>query len=289
MMADGENAVVLESKATAEQQAAAEKIGWIPPARYKGEPERFVDADTYIERGETVLPIVKKQLVDVRAENTVLRAEQQRTAAALKSAEEAIEQIEERHTVATQKAVEEARKQLKLQLAAASEAGDHAGVAELTDQMTRLNVAEEEAPPAKKNGVEHKAFVPPPELVAWNEENPWFGKDRRRTSLALGIAQELREAGEKSQGREFFEKVAAEVEKTLAPKEAPRGDKVEGARNGSESESRTPRGKGYTALPADAKTACDADAKRFVGPDKKYKDITAWRNRYAEIYYEQGA
>lgn len=288
-MADGEETVVLESKATAEQQAAAEKIGWIPPARYKGEPERFVDADAYIERGETVLPIVKKQLQEVRAENTTLRAEQQRTAAALRAAEEAIEQIEERHTVATQKAVEEARKQLKLQLAAASEAGDHAGVAEITDQMTRLNTAEEEAAPPKKNGVEHKAFVPPPELVEWNAENPWFGKDRRRTSLALGIAQELREAGEKSQGREFFEKVAAEVDKTLAPKEAPRGDKVEGARNGSEGESRQSRDKGYTSLPADAKTACDADAKRFVGPDKKYKDITAWRNRYAEIYYEQGA
>ena len=47
-----EEAVAVESKADAETQAKAEKLGWIPPERFKGDPERFVDADAYIERGE---------------------------------------------------------------------------------------------------------------------------------------------------------------------------------------------------------------------------------------------
>jgi hypothetical protein len=38
-------------------------------------------------------------------------------------------------------------------------------------------------------------------------------------------------------------------------------------------------------MPSDARAACDADAKRFVGADKRYKTQAEWRTRYAEIYF----
>jgi hypothetical protein len=280
-MSDQESQV--ESAATPEVQAQAEKMGWIPPSRFKGQPEKFVDADLYIERGETVLPIVREQNKRLHGELDALRAESAKTTAALRAAQTAIDQIEERHTVETQKAVEQARRQVKAQLAAASEAGDHEGVAELADQLTQLNVAVPVTKP-QPSAPAPVAFAPDPELVAWNEENPWFGQNKRKTSLALGIAQELRDNGETSTGRRFFEKVAAEVAKELGEVE-PRGDKVEGARGGAEGESRSSGRKGYNSLPADAKQACDAEARRFVGEGKKYKNIADWRSRYAEIYH----
>jgi len=274
---------VVESAAAPEVQAAAEKMGWIPPSRFKGSPEKFVDADLYIERGETVLPIVREQNKRLHGELETLRAESAKTAAALKAAQTATDQIEERHTVETQKAVERARQQVKAQLSAASEAGDHEGVAELTDQLVKLNVAEPEkkqAPPPPPPA----QFVPDPALTQWNAENPWFGTNRRKTSLALGIAEELREAGETSTGRAFFEKVAEEVAKELGEQQ-PRGDKVEGSRGSSDGESRGKGSRTYASLPADAKAACDAEARRFVGEGKKYKTINDWRTRYAEIYH----
>ena len=278
-MADTE-IVAVESAQPPEVQTKAEKLGWIPPSRYKGDPERFVDADVYIERGETVLPIVREQNKRLHAEVEGLRAESAKTTAALKAAQTAIEQIEERHTVETQKAVEQARRQVKAQLSAASEAGDHEGVAELTDQLTKLNVAE----PAPR-AAPQAAFVVPEDLKAWNAENPWFGTNKRKTALALGIAQELRDAGHADLGRSFYEKVGAEVAKELGESAAPRGDKVEGARNGSGDEPRSGGRKSYAALPADAKAACDAEARRFVGEGKKYKSAADWRARYAEIYF----
>jgi hypothetical protein len=273
----------VESAAPPEVQAAAEKMGWIPPSRFKGQAEKFVDADLYIERGETVLPIVREQNKRLHTELDALRVESAKTAAALKAAQTAIDQIEERHTVDTQKAVEQARRQVKAQLSAASEAGDHEGVAELTDQLVKLNTAEPEkkAAPVQQAA---PAFVPDPALAQWNEENPWFGTNKRKTSLALGIAEELRESGETSTGRAFFEKVAAEVAKELGEQQ-PRGDKVEGSRGSADGESRARGSKGYAALPADAKQACDAESKRFVGEGKKYKTINDWRTRYAEIYH----
>ena len=132
------------------------------------------------------------------------------------------------------------------------------------------------------------AYVPPAELKEWNEENPWFGTDKRKTALALGIAQELREGGEKSTGRVFFDKVKEEMEATLGTKvRAAETSKVEGGRNGSDLESPRSGGKkSFSSLPADAKAACDADARQFVGPAKKHKTIDEWRARYAQIYYE---
>ena len=76
----------VESAQPPEVQAQAEKMGWIPPSRFRGDPERFVDADVYIERGETVLPIVKEQNKRLHAEVEGLRAESAKTAAALKAA-----------------------------------------------------------------------------------------------------------------------------------------------------------------------------------------------------------
>lgn len=282
-MSDQEQEQV-ESAQPAEVQAAAEKMGWIPPSRFRGSADKFVDADVYIKRGEEVLPIVREQNKRLHTELDNLRRESSATAAALKAAQTAIEQIEERHTVDTQKAVEAARRQVKAQLSAASEAGDHEGVAELTDQLTQLNVV---VPVAKPEPVQQQApvFTPPPDLKEWNDENPWFGTDKRKTSLALGIAQELRDGGETGTGRAFFEKVGAEVDKMLGTgRQEPRGDKVEGARGGVGSEGRGSSGKGYAALPADAKAACDSESRRFVGEGKRYKTIADWRSRYAEIY-----
>ena len=280
-MADQDLAV--ESQSPADVQRQAEEMGWIPPSRFKGDPERFVDADVYIKRGEEVLPIVREQNKRLHAELNGVKQQAQQTTAALKAAQDAISQMEERHTVATQRAVEDAKRQVKAQLAAASEAGDHDGVAELTDKLVQMNAVE---PVVVKAPPPPEAFSPPADLVEWNADNPWFGVSKRKTALALAIAQEFRDAGDMSTGRPFYEKVGAEVDKELGVQQ-PRGDKVEGARNGSgDGEGRTANGrKGYASLPADARTACDAESRRFVGEGKKYKTQQEWRNRYAEIYF----
>lgn len=276
-----ENAV--ESAAEPEVQQRAEEMGWIPPSRFKGDPERFIDADKFIERGEVVLPIVKAQKKELEVKLAAESARSSRIEAALKEATEALEAIELRHSVATQKAVEQAREEVKRQLSSASAAGDHDAVAELTDQLTQINakVPDEEGKP--KPAAKAEPAPLPPDLIAWNKENPWFGTNKRKTALALGIAQELRDNGEQSTGAAFFEKVKQEMDTELGTKEPP-VDKVAGGRH-SESEGRSSGGKSYAQLPSDAKAACDADAKRFVGENKKYKSTAEWRSAYASMYF----
>lgn len=273
---------LIESKAPADVQAKAQAMGWIPPGRYRGEPERFTDAQEYLDRGEQVLPIVRAHNQRLQGELASVREEQAATKKALESAQKAIEEIGERHSVETQRAVERAKVELKARLAAASEAGDHEAIAEITGLMVDLKAA---VAPAKPEPTPTAATVDPvtPELKAWNEANPWFGTDRRRTALALGVAQELRDAGTELKGVAFFEHIKEEVEATFGARSAS-ASKVEGGR-GSDDAPRS-GGKSYAALPADAKAACDADTKNFVGPDKRYKTAAEWQKRYAELYFE---
>lgn len=284
-MSDG--TTVIESAAPPEVQAKAEKMGWIPPSRYRGDAERFVDAEEYVARGEQVLPIVRAQNQRLQGELEALKSSQAETQAALARATTALEEIEERHTVATQKAVEKAHKDLIDRLAVAHENGDHAAIAEITGLMIELKTASAEEPakkPEPKPAVPAAAVVPP-DLKEWQAANTWFGTDKRKTALALGVAQELRDSGTELTGVAFYEKVREEVEATLSGGK-PAESKVEGARGSDSGVSRPGGRSGFAALPADAKAACDAEAKAFVGNGKRYKTIEDWRKRYAELYFQ---
>jgi hypothetical protein len=285
-----EDPPAIESTATPEQQAEAEAIGWIPPNRFRGDPERFVDADQYIERGETVLPIVKDQNKKLQAKLTGLEQEFEKTQGALRGAQTKIAEIEERHVVDKQKAIEEAIAQTKSALVAASEAGDHEAVAELTNELVELNKPEEPVKPKPTERPGPAPFEPHPSMVAWEKENPWFGTDKRKTAVALAVADELRESGETAVNGPFFEMVSAEVNKIFggsAP--VPPAGKVEGGANGSGSDTRVTAagGRGYSALPAEAKAACMAEAEDFVGEGKRYKTDAEWQARYAELYFQE--
>lgn len=288
-MAEAEQEVEkLESKASVEQQEAATKLGWIAPRSYRGAAERFIDADKFLERGETVLPIVKQQLKATRDELAALQTSAVETRTALEEANKALAAIELRHTVDKQRAVEEAKKSVKAALAKASEAGDHEGVAELTEELVELNTAIEEAP--KKEEPKKEAPKAPeisPELKDWMAENLWFGKDKKMTAYCMGAGEEARDAGDKTKGRAFYDKIGAETLEFFgkAPK-VERDSKVEGSRGGANN-SRQSGKRDFASLPAEARAACQADTRQFVGEGKIYKTAADWHAAYAAEYYRQ--
>lgn len=290
--------VVVESKAPPEVQAEAEKMGWISPEKFKGDPEKFIDADTYLERGNTVLPIVKAQLAQERNLTQKLYGEVTNLRAAFDETKRKLDEIEERHAVDTAKKIADVRKELTAQLAIASEKGDHLAVAEITEELTRTNVVEDADKETKKAAAAVAAgngTKSPQQLEyerqcnEWQSQNEWYGKDRRKTALFHGIMQEMRDAGDASIGPEFFNKAKAELEKDTGGRGGV--DKVAGGRNGSgDSDTRQSGGsgrRGFAQLPKDAQDACMEDVRNFVGPNKKYKTEGEWQAAFARIYFEQ--
>jgi len=282
----------IESAATPEQQKLAEERGWIPATRYKGDPEKFIDADAFIEKTETILPFVKKQLSSARAEADELRKANAELKATVDEVRASVEEIEERYTVETQKRVEAARKDLKSAIREAAEAEDLKLVVKLTEELDTLDDAVKEAKTEKKEekkpadtkgdlSEEQKAALR--ETNEWIGEHSWYQTDRKRRALFNSYAQDMKMEGDKRVGKAFYDAVLAEVEKDFDD-EGRGSSKVEGGKGSGGNSGGTGK-KGYGSLPADAKAACAEDAKRFVGPGKKYAKIEDWQKRYAEIYF----
>ena len=267
----------------ADVETQARQLGWVPQEEFRGEAEKWVDAETFVDKGRHIMPILQENNRRLTSELESVKARQAATDAALKAAQDALAEMEERHTIETQKAVDQARKDLKAQLRAASEAGDHDAIAELTDQLSLMQPQTEKPKPGKASEEAPPKLETPQELLDWQKDNPWFGVDNRKTAMANAIAVELRQKNSPLFGRAFYDAVAKEVEIFFNPPGDPRSDdKVEGSRGGSGSAG---GGKTYADLPADAKQACDADLRARVGKDKKYKTAADWRQRYADLYF----
>lgn len=258
--------------------AEARQLGWVPQEEFRGDQSRWVDADSFVKRGHEVMPILKANNARLMGEVTSLKA-------TLTEATQAIAQLRETSEEITRERVAAAKASVISQLKQAKEAGDVDAEMALTDQLTDIRAAEK-VDKAKPAAPEAPAIDPAFTSWAARPENSWFGSDRRRTSLAMGIAQELRgdPANAGLVGTAFYEKVAREVEVTLGDRK-PAADKVEGARNSGSSGSGTGAGgKGYSGLPPEAKAACDKQGAKFIGKPG-FKTESDWRSYYAKLYF----
>lgn len=283
----------------------AKEMGWAPKEEWRGNPEQWIDADVFVERGETLMPLLK-------ANNRKLTTELQHTRSQLSEAQriiqantEAIEELKNFQSTDLRKQVEQQRKEIKTAIAAARKEGNVEEELELLDQLgeaTKALAEPEEStkpkkpavkPAAKPNGTaepEEKA-TDHPDWQAWAKDNPWFGTDRRKTALAVGISDELR-ANPEYNGlthRAFLDAVSAEVEKTLGGGK-PAVSKVEGGVGNGSGGGAAPssrNGKSYANLPPEAKAACEKQAARLVGEGRAYKTIEDWRKAYAIKYFEE--
>lgn len=279
----------VESQATPEVREQALAMGWIPPERFdESKGTTFVDADEFVRRGEEVLPVVRAENRRLKEQVGQLAAQQRAVSEALVAAQEAIKNMEVEASAKTAKAVEKAKAEVQTELEAAFERGDHKAAAKLTRQAAELEAVTPEEGAEKKELPKLQGNEGPvidPAFVAWADQHPWYNKNRRKTAMMNAVAMELREAGDTSVGVPFLNKCAAEVDKTFAPP-APPENKVEGAKGGGGGGSGSKKS-GYDALPSDAKQACDADRRNFVGPGKRFKDDASYRAHWAGIYQSQ--
>ena len=278
-----------------EIEKKAKQFGWVPKEDYKGAEGSWLDAPEFVERGEQILPIVQSNNRRLQGQIGQLTNSLSSVQDALKASEATIRALQESHDADTQAQVEATRKQLKEELEAASRDGDHKSVADLTDQMTRLNTAEAKGKGNNDEGEETPRGRPreiPPALKAevedWYTRNPEYRTNARKLALGNAVSHEFRAAGDTRVGAAFLDAVAEEVDKALGDGGRTGHSKVSGDNGGRGRQTgSTGGGKTYADLPAEAKTACDKMAARLVGPNRAHKDIASWRSSYVKQYYTE--
>lgn len=269
-------------------EAEARNLGWVPQEDFRGDTSRWVDAETFVERGHTIMPILKK--TNERLDGTVRQQAEEiaRLKTLFNASQESIQELQNVHKDATRAAVEKARKDVMAELKDAKQSGDIDREMALTEELADLKVQQATADAAKPAKVQLAAPTPEtphPDFPAWMEENKWFGVDQRKTLRAMGIAQELRAEPEYDslQGKPFFDKIMSVMdERSGGPRTSkvaePRGSGGGGGQAGK---------RAFNDLPPDAKETCDRQGRKLVGEGRAFKDMGAWRQYYTNLYYSE--
>lgn len=271
------------TEVTPEELKEAVDLGWADKDQWRGDPNHWVDARTFLERGRHVLPIVQQNNERLKESLRETNSKLESVNAALKAAQTTIDALEDARVEDVAATAAEARGKLVADLAEATREGRHEDAAALTAKLSELPPAEAAPKTEEKPKPE---FKPSPEFISWAEKNPTFMADPRRVVLADVIAREMRTKGEKSIGHEFMDKVADEVDVALGRK-ASRTARAEGGGGGGRGPQGGASGKTYEDLPKEAKEACERASKRVVGQDKVHKDIGSWRKAYTAKYFAQ--
>jgi hypothetical protein len=257
-----------------DHEAQAKEMGWVPEAEFQGDKARWVDAETFLERGRTYIPFLKKELAATKAEMARLES-------LVLEGRTAMEEFKKYAQEDKVKAVSAAKEELKRQLLEARQEGDINAEVDIQDKIRELPTEKElrqEAASAQKDMSNPANWDPV--YREWVAENPWIN-DPKLSAKAQYEASLLRltDEGKLLSGRKFLDAVAKRVnDSTPNPRNAP--DAVEGAKNGASSGGK----KSYNSLPADAKAACDRWADKLVGPGKTYKTVAEWREKYVSDY-----
>lgn len=269
-------------------EAAAREMGWRPLEEFRGDPAKWVDAETFVSRGEHFLPILRannKRLQDQVSEQANALAE---TRALLEASQESIKELKKFHDEDTARQVAKARQDLIAEIKQAREDGDVEKEVTLQTEVNRLDAAVAAAPAAAPAPAPAKTTpVVDPDFVAWEADNTWFKTDKRKHALAMAIAAELRAdpANNKLVGRAFYDRITDEMHDYLSP--ADRTSKVGAGRSGGGAAAPgSPTSRKFSDLPAEAREACDQYSKKLVGPGRAYKDLDAWRAEYTRKYFE---
>ena len=252
-------------------EAEARQHGWTPKEDFKGDPERWTDAETFVKRADEVMPLLKK-----KTQAQAARIDQ-------------LERTVKRLAKAEQAAYDNAVRDLKAQAEQAVEAGDVEAYRQVDQKLAELQKeATADADPKKVSDEQAlEAFDD------FREKNTWFDKgvlpnasdveiearlyaDRLAEKYARqGLTAEMEPA-------DFFERIARETEerfpllKAKKPREKPQSP-VAGVTNGSAGRN----ARTAANLPPEAKR----QAERFFNTGViKAKDLSEAMNKYASTY-----
>jgi len=235
---------------SAEDRAMA--MGWTPKGQFKGDPDKWVDAETFVKRGEEFLPFLK-------ANNRRLEQALEKGNAQLEQMDKALKGAIQHISRADKRAYEAARRDLESELDRAAEAGDAAAVRAVTQDIVTLekDTADKAEPAAPDED---------PVFAAWKAANPWYGTDEVMTAAAVALGNRLYAEGYtgKAQADEVTKRIKAEFPHKFDNPNRRQPSVVEGGTG----QGRKP-GKTYADLPPEAKAMCDSFVRDIKGFTKE--------------------
>jgi len=267
----------------------ARRMGWRPKSEYGGNPDRWVDAATFLARGEQELPILRERL---RKFDSNLASTEQRLAKTEKELTEANSRIKDQTNVLTElrdmsRASEErgylrAKRELTEREVKAVREADEPTYRQIQQEREALE-ATRPKPAAAPVVEDKKPDEPPPQarpnpvVDEWIGQNPWYGKDQLLTLFAM---ESDRDIEAQHPGWTLTDKLA-EVKKRVMDKFPEKFDNPRRERPAAVATSSAPapksKGKTVKDLPRDAREALAKYKREIPGyTDEEYLALYDW-------------
>ncbi len=245
-------------------ESEAVKIGWVPEEEWKGNKELWRPAKEFVERGEKIIPILKDQIKNLRADlDMTIKANESQVARA----------AEEAYNKATAEYTEKKKELDKKEIEAFSE-GD-------TDAYLEIKAKKDDlALPEKPKPVEPQ--VPTPEFKEWSNKNPWYGDDNAMTLYAEAYAAKIASEQPTMAYDKVWQAITEEVKKEFPHKfQNLRRNEVGSVESGTTEPAQSGGGK-YVDLPKSAKDQFKRLERQFKVQGRTYKKET-----YAKDWFSQ--
>jgi hypothetical protein len=277
------------------EQEALEKearsMGWRPEDEFRGNKEIWVDAETFVERGRTVLPIVAKNNKALKQQVLQATSRIDTLGEQLSQANQAIANLVKQNAQQARQAAMGIKRTLTAQLKEARTENDVDAELEIQGQLREVQAQIDKKPEEEEVVVkveENKSDLSPG-IVAWMKENDWYNSDKKKTKSFNRFVEDLKdeeaEEIEGLSGKDFLD-VAVELFEEQHGKPAKRQSKVEsGAHRGGSESTQSSSVKGWNSLPKEAKESAMGFVDDLVGKGKRYKDVKEWQAAYATDYW----
>lgn len=265
--------------------AEASAIGWVAKEQFKGDPAKWVDAKTYLDRGREFVPFLKASNRRLESQVQSLQSELTGAKSLLRANEVALKEIQDTNSEAAKTATEQEIVDLKHKIVEARRAGDIETEEDLRDRLeeTRARLRQPPAPAGKPaNGSD---FTSDPKWKQFIQDNPWWESDPVMRAASMAVSQQLASSGALNDltPEQRFAKIASETKKRFG--DNPRRSEPSRVSESRSSEASPSGGKTFSDLPPDVRDTCDRLGNRLVGPTKKFKSIDDWRADYAKTYF----
>jgi hypothetical protein len=297
-------------------ETEARRTGWRPKTDYQGVPDKWIDAKSWVERGETYIPFIRAENHSLKTQIEARDSKLTELDRQLKLANKAISELKEMTTEQAVNGLEERKSELIEQIAAAHEGDDIRKELKLRDELADVNeeIRKTKRPSSESRGTvdegttrgtvdEATRSVSPtddPAFQEWIRDNRWMDETSGEYDPEMAGAAVARMSHlitndsefKKLSKRERLDIVARHIKNRFGSNEGTRRrpNKVLGSKTGDSTGST--RGKGYDDLPQSARDQCDAFAKRFVGKrngrgEVKYKTVDEYRAQYTRDYFSE--
>ena len=235
----------------------ARAMGWRPEEEFRGDPGKWKDAETFVNDGYQILPILRERTKTMASKMDVTNQELAKTQSLLKT-------LTDHHKKTDERAYERAMKDIKADQRKAVENRDIETYDELDKALNDL-----------EKPVESKADPNvDPGFIAWKDENPWYNEKANMAMYADSVAAFVEQQNPNLKGKPFFDKVTEEV-KARYPEEfknpnADKTDFVEGVPGDNDTGGKKSKKKTYSEMDDQAQKACDELVRGNIMTKEQY-------------------